>query len=211
MNKTFAAALCAATMCLGAGQASANSVTYYLNQSNVLPDGTNYVQVDITDSGDDILFDVQVLVDEFEGEGTQFGMQDFFFNAAEDLDLLDPGVIFDVTNPDAWEVDYAPGGGAGEFGKFVFQSKDCNGQGCSQGTTLQLQFKISNVDSDTIFDWAVANTAGFRFATHIIDFDDPDSTATSGMFASVVPIPAAAWLFGSALLGFMTMANRRRV
>jgi hypothetical protein len=26
-----------------------------------------------------------------------------------------------------------------------------------------------------------------------------------------VPLPAAAWLFGSALLGFMTVSNRRKV
>jgi hypothetical protein len=28
---------------------------------------------------------------------------------------------------------------------------------------------------------------------------------------SAVPLPAAAWLFGSALLGFMTVSNRRKV
>ena len=30
-------------------------------------------------------------------------------------------------------------------------------------------------------------------------------------YVSAVPLPAAAWLFGSALLGFMTVSNRRKV
>lgn len=54
---------------------------------------------------------------------------------------------------------------------------------------------LSRGDSDLIFQ-----NAKLRLDYHI---DCPSPTAT--------PLPAAAWLFGSALLGFVSLSNRRKV
>jgi len=45
------------------------------------------------------------------------------------------------------------------------------------------------------------------FAAHVAGFDA--SGTTSGFFATVVPAPAAVWLFGSGLLGLIGAARRR--
>ncbi|MEW8366491.1 MAG: hypothetical protein AB2700_09655, partial [Candidatus Thiodiazotropha taylori] len=53
-----------------------------------------------------------------------------------------------------------------------------------------------------------ANTANLSFTLP----DGIDFTSDSGVFLSVnpVPIPAAAWLFGSGLLGFIGVSQRKR-
>lgn len=67
--------------------------------------------------------------------------------------------------------------------------------------------------------WASANTSfttlldaiasgGFRAGLHVISIGE---SLNSDAYISAVPLPAAAWLFGSALIGFITLSNRRRV
>ncbi len=68
--------------------------------------------------------------------------------------------------------------------------------------------------------WANANTSfsslldaiasgSFRAGLHVISIGGEGGTSDS--YISSVPLPAAAWLFGSALLGFITLSNRRRI
>ncbi|MCC7463798.1 MAG: hypothetical protein IT480_15220, partial [Gammaproteobacteria bacterium] len=57
----------------------AATVTYYLNQSNenvVLPDGTNYATVVVSDVGADIQFTVSAFPGAFNA-GSNFGFQSF--------------------------------------------------------------------------------------------------------------------------------------
>ena len=63
------------------GQVSAASVSYYLDQSNDLADGTNYAKVTISDGvGGDIDFTVEIIESAFPQPFSNFGMQAFFFN-----------------------------------------------------------------------------------------------------------------------------------
>ncbi len=67
--------------------------------------------------------------------------------------------------------------------------------------------------------WASATTSfsslldaiasgSFRTGMHVISIGE---SGNSDAYISAVPLPAAAWLFGSALLGFITLSNRRRI
>ncbi|MCG8088180.1 MAG: hypothetical protein JAY62_00360 [Candidatus Thiodiazotropha endolucinida] len=61
---------------------------------------------------------------------------------------------------------------------------------------------------DSVMTSNFANTANLSFTLP----DGIDFTSDSGVFLSVnpVPIPAAAWLFGSGLLGFIGVSQRKR-
>jgi hypothetical protein len=67
--------------------------------------------------------------------------------------------------------------------------------------------------------WATATTSfsslldaiaagNFRAGLHVISIGE---SGNSDAYISAVPLPAAVWLFGSALLGFITLSNRRRI
>ena len=90
------------------------------------------------------------------------------------------------------------------FGKFEF---DATGSGSTR--TSLLTFSISGVTGDTIADYALGYQDGMSefFAAHIAGYSPSTTGNTSGKFAgsTVVPVPAAIWLFGSGLglLGWM--------
>lgn len=62
-----------------------------------------------------------------------------------------------------------------------------------------------NTFSDLI---AALSTGTFRIAMHVQAIG---AKGGSDGYVSAVPLPAAAWLFGSALLGFIGLSSRRRV
>ena len=55
---------------------------------------------------------------------------------------------------------------------------------------------------------AALNSNTFRIGLHMQAIGQ---TGGSDSYVSAVPLPAAAWLFGSALFGFMMVSNRRKV
>ena len=65
------------------------------------------------------------------------------------------------------------------------------------------------------------HTNAYGMCDSVIGFSDSDSAKADADYddfaagvksaPSVVPLPAAAWLFGSALFGFMMVSNRRKV
>jgi len=190
---------------LAAAPAQAASLSYFLDQSNDLPNGTNYAVVTIEDGvGGDIDFTVEVLTGAFPTPLSNFGMQAFFFNYDQSINV-DKSNITSV-NPADWDIKENKNAGGG-FGKFEFQAK-----GTGSSRTSLLTFSISGVSGDTVDDYAVGNAGsmGEFFAADIAGYDDGVSGSTSGKFAgsALVPVPAAVWLFGSAL-GLMGWARRR--
>jgi hypothetical protein len=185
----------------------AYSATFYIDQSNALANDVNYAQVDITASGDDINFMVSVISSAFSVTGSNFGMQTFSFNYDTALTVGTTNII-DV-DPATWSLSQDANAGGG-FGKFEFALA---GNGSSR--TEVLSFSISGVAGDTVDSYAIGSTlnpsSGEFFATHIAGFDLTDGV-TSAQFAgstAVVPVPAAAWLFGSGLIGLVGLARRR--
>lgn len=195
---------------LAAGPAQSASISYFLDQSNTLPGGTNYLQVTVTDGIDGAIdFTVEVL-DALSGSaGRNFGIQSFALNAV-------PGGFADssISNlPDGWQVSNSP-----RMDGFGFFDIKLQGNGGSRVETLT--FSITGIDGDTPEDYAglstgTASQGQSLFAAHVAGIQIPDCNgrecASSAFFggSTAVPLPATAWLLGVAIAGALTRARRR--
>ena len=200
------------TLALAGTQSNAATIHYYLDQSNDLLDGVSYAQVTVSDSTTtvgDIDFSVELLTSAFAVSGSNFGMQNFSFNFDPSLSV-DASNIIDIS-PLSWAVSKGSKGSnaGGGFGKFGFK---LSGKGNSR--TELLSFSITGVVDDTVNSYAMGSTLNPEavefFATHIAGFDAINGV-TSAKFAgsTVVPVPAAVWLFGSGLIGLIGIARRK--
>ena len=211
MKTTLKLASLLAAMATGS-LAQAASVSYYLDQSNVLDDGVNYLQVTISDSltiTGDIDFSVAVLTDAFSITGsTNFGMQNFSFNFDNTLPVTSANII--NIDPSSWTISENMNAG-GNFGKFEFQ---LDGSGATR--TELLSFSITGVEGDTLSSYALGSTlnpsSGEFFAAHVAGFDETNGV-TSAQFAgsTPVPLPAAFVLFGSGLVALAGLVRRRKL
>lgn len=206
--KNIISALVIGLLGLAAQQVLAS--TYYLNQSNTLADGVNYAQVDILENAGNLDFTVTAL------SPTNWKFSNFYFNLGGDV-----GAVSLMGLPSGWSVPSSPAPyNISTFGLFS------DGES-GAGNSLQSSFTFT-ADSSVALTLAnlVANNDGWIFAAHVQcqnKQDSPcsaessvDGVATSHFIAgpgelAPVPLPAAAWLFGSALFGFITLSNRRRV
>lgn len=191
-------------------QASAATVSYYLDQSNVsvLPDGTNYLKVTISDSttiSGNIDFKVETLAPLNSIATSGFGIDQFGFNTNNTL----TGSNFVL--PSAWT--YAGSGNMDGFGLFTLRA-DTNGAGNRLST---LNFSIMGITGDTVNDYVMlsSNNAGQGntfFAAHVAGFD-AGSGVTSAFFggSAPVPLPATIWLFGSGLLGLVGITRCKKM
>lgn len=189
--------------------AQAASVSFFLDQSNKLPDGVDYLSVMLTESegGVDVL--VKTLDPLNSIANDHFGIQKFGFG-------LSNGVFEEIENlPDGWRVKYNKR--MDGFGRFDFRL-----QGRGWARTDELSFTVGGVglgDFDSLF---AAHVAGFEWCK----IDDErhgerhkrcggKDCLTSAYFAgsmpasTPVPLPAAVWLFGSGLMGLAGIGRRR--
>lgn len=214
-------------------------ISYYLDQSNQLADGINYLQVTISDEREAgvIDFTVQVLQPLLDIAGSNFGIQKFGFNVlggvgaeAADVTLL----------PDGWRARNS--GRMDGFGLF-----DMTTQGTGKNRTNTLTFSIAGIDFDTVQSYVDLSTGrtpqGFSlFAVHVAGFNlgncdggdkggddkggdddkkgpsgtkstgDGGSCVTSAFFggnASAVPAPPAVWLLGTGIAGLVLRRFRQ--
>lgn len=190
-------------------QASAATVSYYLDQSNVsvLPDGTDYLKVTISDSttvAGNIDFKVETLAALNNISGTSgFGIDQFGFNTNNTLS----GSNFVL--PTHWT--YAGSGNMDGFGLFNLRT-DTNG---ANNRLATLNFSITGISGDTIMDYVMmssgnAGQGNTYFAAHVAGFNISGTTSAYFAGSTPVPLPAAAWLFGSGLLGLAGIARRKR-
>lgn len=224
--------LVAAALIFTALPAHAASVSFFLDQSNKLPDGTNYLSVMLTENetgGVDFL--VQTLDPLNNLAGSHFGIQMFGFSFAdgswgEISDYSDHrhkkhnrhftddfwkhktrNVISDL--PDHWRIqnDKRMDG----FGKF-----DIRLAGTGRARTDYLSFTVNDVTLSDFGSLFSAHVAGFEWCA----IDDKRRSwcggkdcITSAYFAGSmsvpqVPVPGALWLFGSGLAGLLGLASR---
>lgn len=190
------------------------SVSYIMDQSNVMPDGTPYLQVTIADSGDDITFTVQTLSALTSIAGDNYGIQKFGFNGGS---LSASNIVFTGSAAGNWSYSTNTTSDMAEFGIFL------NLTNADKGNLRvdPLTFTITGVTGDTLSTYTVGNAKDNFFAAHVGGFDtskSPDGI-DSGFFSGnadglvppqSVPVPAAAWLFGSGLVGLIGVARRER-
>lgn len=204
-KKRLAAALLCT--CLGIGaNASAETISYYLDQSNELADGINYLQVTIADgAGGDINVEVTILQPLLDiADPESFGLASFGFNATSAATASNI-----VGLPDGWDVDSTRNQDG--FGSFELVA---NESGANDRITPTLAFSIVGIAGDSVYDYVALSSGGNSqyFAAHVAGFDDPDTGKTSAYFAGMtpVPVPAAIWLLGSALLCFGAIGKRHQ-
>ena len=180
-------------------QAYAN--TYFLNQSNTLADGVNYAQVDVLETAGNLNFTVTALVP------TNWKFSNFYFNLGGST-----GAVTLTGLPSGWKADTDQN--VSEFGVFSDGAK-------GKGKSLQSVFSFTADGTNTLsFANLLANDEGWIFAAHVqcqsknnscSSVDGETSHHIAGPEISPVPIPGAIWLFGTALIGFVSMSSRRKV
>lgn len=200
-NKNFLAGIVAAA-CLATAPAQAASVSYFMDLSNALPDGTSYLQVTISDGTNGAIdFLVEILGPLTDIADGNFGIQKFGFNVADGFNVTADNI---TGLPGGWSL----GNGQGQMS--AFGSYDIVLQGKGNGRQDPLTFSITGIDGDSVLDYVVLagpnNTQGPSFfAAHVAGFNWNEYT-TSAFFggATAVPAPAAAWLLltGVAALGW---------
>lgn len=206
-----------AALMLSAGSAQAASVSYYLNQSNALPDGTNYLQVTISDGVDGAIdFLVETLSPLNDIGGSNFGIQAFAFNVVAGGDA-EAGKITNL--PEDWVAR-----DKSRMSSFGFFDIKVTGRGTSR--TDSLTFSLEGIDGDAPSDYAVLSTGTASsghsfFAAKVAGFEFcPEENAgkgpciRSGFFgadesASPIPLPATAWLLMTGVAGALVRARRR--
>ena len=193
---------------LSAGASQAASLSYYLDQSNSLADGPNYLQVTIADGADGAIdFTVEVLNALAHVGGSTFGIQSFALNGFDGS-----GQVTNLTS--GWSV--ANSGRMDGFGSFDLKLA---GNGSNRLETLT--FSIVGVDGDTPEDYARLSSGNAAqgqsfFAAHVVGYRMPEcqgrECANSGFFggSNAVPLPPTAWLLGAGIIGALTRARRRR-
>jgi hypothetical protein len=93
-------------------------------------------------------------------------------------------------------------------GTFLFATND-SGYGTGIGPSLTFA-------SGSLFDFDFQKPASPAFNSSFLSFDDFDSmygewtNLSLTVVPTVVPVPAAVWLFGSGLLGLAGMARRKK-
>ena len=187
----------------------AASVSYFLNQSNVLVDGPNYLKVTVSDGvGGLIDFKVETLAPLNSISGSNFGIQSFSFNTT----LSNPPDSSLVNLPSGWAGNSAPPTNQADgFGSFDLEVAD----GGSNRTSV-LTFSI-NVAGDSILNYTSAVSGGnaaqgnVLFSAHVAGFNDGYGNTSAYFGGSMpVPLPAAIWFFGSGLLALAGMVKRKR-
>jgi len=177
------------------------------NSNQQYPDGTNYLLVTVSDGIDgSIDFKVETLDPLRQQMSKNSGLQSFSFNFGDS-----GATAQNILLPDGWSVK---GGSGKSVNHSIFGNFDVQVQGTGSSRKDPLEFAIVGVNGDTPEDYiAELSTKGrvaSLFATHVAGYNGTDDTyafngvelkVNNGHFggASVVPIPAAAWLMLSAL------------
>lgn len=208
-----------ALLCVGlasAGGAQAASVSYYMNQSNALADGVNYLKVTIDDEGTAgfINFSVEVLPALSGMASSNFGIQEFGFNVVSGGTLPPDSTAQPSawTLPSGWTANAAPPINQEDgFGRFDIAVRS---DGSDRLTSLDFSFASTEALSSFLdLSYGNAGQGNSYFAAHVSGFDN-GAGVTSAYFGALelvpVPVPAPLVLLASALVPLIGLRRRRK-
>lgn len=183
--------------------AQAASISFYMDQSNTesaWADGVPYLQVTISDSVDhpgDIEFLVTALDTLTDHAVGNFGIQSFGFNSSHALTAAN--IV-----GSSWDFGSGNQNGFGHYGVTL------SGKGNSRQDPLT--FRITGIDGDGILDYALNGAGGaqgqYFFAAHVAGMSKNGASSAFFGGSTVVPVPGAVWLLGSALAGLGLIRRR---
>ena len=204
---------CLSLMLLGVSGVTRANLIYQFDSTEVLPFGSGpYGSVTLAQSGVNVDVTVDLRSDmNFLNTGGPHSV--FSFNAV-DVEIIDiTNVLFNSVSNANYTI-VAPGANT-PFGTFTFML-DCTGAkpGCQNGAPGQqidpLTFTVLNALEADLVGLSSGGTDAY-FAADVICVKGSCNGATGAIgVTTVVPVPAAVWLFGSGLIGLAGVARRKK-
>ncbi len=196
---------------------SASASTYgFVNITKNTPSGVDVasqLSMDVSTNGTGAVFKF------FNNVGVASSITDIYFD-----DVVAPGNIFSKIEYSAasdsgvlFDSSAAPGNmpGGNSIGFVANYSGDSKQPIPYMGVNTSTEwvsflgtFAASKDFSDLI---AALDSGSFRVGLHVQAIGTAGKSDSDSFANTTVPLPAAAWLFGSALLGFVSLSNRRKV
>lgn len=211
MNK-IVKSIVAATLIFTATQANAATYDFFKIGSSANTNIASQLKLDVTQSGTDALFKISnngSVASNIAEIYFDFGTTNFFAVPGGITVHSDSGAGVLMTN--GANPNNLPGGNS-ITPKFVaedaFDNGNDNSLGVAPGEWIQFLGTFTNGNFAALSS-ALAS-GNFRVGLHVRSIGTSDGS-DAYVNTSVVPLPAAAWLFGSALIGFVGWSNRRRV
>jgi hypothetical protein len=216
IHKIFFAVLAGLALSLGAGNAAADVVYYLSGQNGNIfgsgPFGSVTVHLESDNTTADITFTAYSPYNFMDGSAAAVNVNASSFNVTNVSPLQNCGNCTGITG---WGAAPSVDG----FGSFNLAFDLHDG---SANTVTSISFTLANTSGTwTESTVLTANGNGSKVAAHMVNLantsctgyasDSGGSSSGSGACGPLaeVPIPAAAWLFGSGLLGLIGIARRR--
>jgi hypothetical protein len=197
LHRTGRVLIALAALCVLPAQAA--SIAFTLNQSNRLPDGTDYLSVTLTETGAGVNLTVTTLAPLNDIAAHRFGVRRLAFDFSDSFWLGHPDALPTISGlPDGWRVRH--GKRMDGFGWF-----DVRLLARGKARTDSLSFTVEGVGLDDLGSLLSAQVTGLRWER---------CATTNAWFAGTiptapVPAPTTVMLLGSGLLGLAGFMRRK--